>query len=53
MSGNGNEKVGIPTLEFSAGGRQYCRIAVEYCALGVLKANFSSGRAKMGEGARG
>ena len=52
-SGNGNEKVGITTFEFSAGRRQYCLIAIEYCVLSVLKANFSSARAEIGEDTRG
>ena len=52
-SGNGNENVGIPTFEFSAGRRQYCLIAIEYCVLSVLKAKFSSGRAEIGEWTRG
>ena len=49
-SGNGNENVGIPTFEFSAGMRQYCLIAKEYGVLHVLKAKFSSARAVTMEG---
>ena len=49
-SGNGNENVGIPTFEFSAGMRQYCLIAKEYGVLHVLKAKFSSARAVTREG---
>ena len=44
-TGNGNEKAGITTFEFSAGRRQYCLIAIEYCVLTVLKRpNFFSSR---------
>ena len=52
-SGNGNEKVGIPTFEFSAGRRQCCLVAIEYCVLSVLKANFYSARAEIGRRTRG
>ena len=48
-TGNGNEKAGITTFEFSAGRRQYCFFAIEYCVVSVLKANFSSARAEIGE----
>ena len=47
-SGNGNENVGIPTFEFSAGRRQCCLVAIEYCVLSVLKAKFYSARAEIG-----
>ena len=52
-SGNGNEKVGIPTFEFSAGRRQCCLVAIEYCVLSVLKAKFYSARAEIGGRTRG
>ena len=52
-SGNGNEKVGIPTFEFSAGRRQCCLVAIEYCVLSVLKAKFHSARAEIGRRTRG
>ena len=52
-SGNGNEKVGIPTFEFSAGRRQCCLVAIEYCVLSVLKATFYSARTEIGRRTRG
>ena len=49
-TGNGNEKAGITTFEFSAGRRQYCLIAIEYCVLTVLKAKFLQLAPKWGRG---
>ena len=50
QSGNGNEKVGFTTFEFSAGRRQYCLIAIEYCIPSVLKAKFLQLAPKLGRG---
>ena len=49
-TGNGNKKAGITTFEFSAGRRQYCLIAIEYCVLTVLKAKFLQLAPKWGRG---